>query len=182
LSLLAAIVAAVKGAAVELLIPIALGYVAWRVFGRKRPRSGGFSQPPPPTGRPAHRPAFVYAVFSVSGREGWPPAVMKAVEGIYEIASADEPTTVGKMRAVAKRLTKLGTPVFEFLDSVLDRVDDEHPSRTAFEDLHSLADELVQLADEAEEAEDELDVDVIARAQEFVDQWQKTPNPETSSS
>lgn len=165
----------VEGGNVELIILGAMGYVLWRFVFRKRP--GGRPQPPPPTGRPVDRPAYVYAVFSAEGREGWPAPVLKAVEGIYEVASADEPTTLGKMRTVAKRLTKLGTPVYEFLDSLLDEMDDEHPSRAAFEDLHSIAAELEALADEAEDAEDELDVDVIARAQEFVDEWRKTPNP-----
>lgn len=175
----------VEWGTVELIILGAMGYVLWRLVFRKRPGgrsqplppTGRPSQPPSPTGRPADRPAFVYAVFSPEGREGWPTPVLKAVEGIYEVASADEPTTLGRMRTVAKRLTKLGTPVYEFLDSLLDEMGDEHPSREAFEDLHSIAAELEALADEAEDAEDELDVDVIARAQEFVDEWRKTPNP-----
>lgn len=178
-------VSEVKGGTVELIILAAIAYVVWRFVFRKRPSgrpqppppSRRASQPPPPTGRPADRPAFVYAEFSAEGREGWPAPVLKAVEGIFEVASADEPTTLGKMRTVAKRLTKLGTPVYEFLDSLLDAMDDEHPSRAAFEDLHSIAAELEALADESEDAEDELDVDVIGRAQEFVDEWRKTPNP-----
>lgn len=151
-----------------------MGYVLWRFVFRKRP--GGRSQPPP-AGWPADRPAYGYAVFSAEGREGWPVPVLRAVESIFEVASAAEPTTLAKMRTVAKRLTKLGMPVYEFLDSLLEDIDEEHPSRGAFDVLHSIAAELEALADEAEGAEDELDLDVIARAQEFVDEWLKAPNP-----
>ncbi len=181
-SSLAANVMAVKGATMELLILIALGYVAWRVLGRKRSRSGGRSlQPPPPKGRPVDRPAFVYAVFSAEGREGWPPAVLKAVEGIYEVASADDPTTVGKMRTVAKRLTKLSTPIAEYLDVLMADMPEDGSRFDAFDEFRAEVDELLGLADEAEEAEDEIEVDVIGRAQGFVDAWQKTPNPNASS-
>ena len=141
------------------------------------PSAGRPLQPPPPTGSPVNRPAYVYAVFSAEGREDWPASVLKSVEGIHEVASADEPTTLGRMRTVAKCLTKLGTPVHEFLDSLLDEMNDEHPLRAAFEDLHSIAAELEALADEAEDAENEFGVDVVARAQDFVDESRKTPNP-----
>lgn len=159
----------------ELIFVVAIGYAVWRFVIRRRP--GGRSQPPPPKGRPVERPPFVYATYSAEGRDGWPAPVLKAVEGIYEVASADDPTTVAKMRTAANRLTKLGTPVFEFLDALMDSMPDDAPARSEFEDLHAIADELVRLTDEAEDAEDEFEVDVISRAQEFVDVWQKTPNP-----
>ena len=105
----------------ELVILAALGYVVWRFVLRKGP--GGRSQPPPPKGRPAGT-AFVYATFSAEGRDAWPANVLKAVEGIHEIASADDPTTLAKMRAVAKRLTRLAQPVVDYLEPLHEALED----------------------------------------------------------
>lgn len=147
------------------------------------PPSGRPSQPPPPTGRPISRQAYVYAVFSAEGRDGWPASVLKAVEGIYEVASADEPTTLGRMRTVAKRLTKLGTPIAEYLDPIVESIYEaqegrgEDPAAAALQDLLDAANDLASAEDEAADADDEVEVDVIGYAQNFVDAWQKAEHP-----
>ena len=168
----------------ELLFLAALGYVIWRVTSRKssRPRPTGQHVPPPPSGRPI---AFssTYATFSAEGRDGWPPAVLKAVEGLFEVANADEPTTLGKMRTVAKRLSSLGTTVADHLEPIVESLDEQRedpavpdPLVDALQAVLDSAYDLTGAEDEAAEAEDEVEVDVIGYAQDFVDAWQKAPN------
>ena len=169
----------------ELVILAALGYVVWRFVLRKGP--GGRSQPPPPKGRPAQPPppkgrpagtAFVYATFSAEGRDAWPANVLKAVEGIHEIASADDPTTLAKMRAVAKRLTRLAQPVVDYLEPLHKALEDsETPEAETLGDLLDEAYYLLETESEAADAEDEVSMDVIGHAQGFVDAWQKARHP-----
>lgn len=163
------------GATMELVILAALGYVMWRFVLRKG--AGGRSQPPPPKGRPAGT-AFVYATFSAEGRDAWPANVLKAVEGIHEIASADDPTTLARMRAVAKRLTRLAQPVVDYLEPLHEALEDsDGPEAETLGDLLSEAHHLLDAESEAEDAEDEVSMDVIGYAQVFVDAWQKARHP-----
>lgn len=162
----------------ELLFLAVLVAVIWQASRKKTspPPKGARSQPPPPAGRPAGEP-FVYAVFSKEGRESWPAPVLKAVESVFEVASADEPATLGKLRTTAKRLTKLAEPIAEYVDSLLDSLDEDDPRYAGFEDFRSAVDDLEGAADEAADAEDAMDMDVIGVAQGFVDEWMKVPNP-----
>lgn len=170
----------------ELVIVAAIGYAVWRALRRQtgRPSSGQSGRLPPPSGRPVAGPAHSYAKFSTVGREAWPPNVLKAVEGIFEVASTEYPTTVTKMRAVAKRLTRLGTPVADYLDPLVTSLyealadpDVETPEVSALQELLDAANDLVSAEDEASDATDEVEVDVIGYAENFVDAWQKAPNP-----
>jgi hypothetical protein len=174
-----------KGGPMELLLVIGIGYVVWRfVIKRDSGSRGRTTQPPPPKGRPAGGAAFVYATFSAEGREGWPPAVLKAVEGIFEIASADEPTTLGKMRTLAKRSAKLAKTVADHLEPIVTSLDEARedpdvpdPVVDALQRLLDAADALMGAEYEAEDAEDEVEVDVVGYAQEFADAWLAAPNP-----
>lgn len=162
----------------ELLFLAILGAIIWQATRKKAPppTKGPRRQPPPPTGRAAGEP-FVYAVFSTEGRESWPAPVLKAVEGVFEVASADEPTTLGKLRTIAKRLTKLAEPIAEYVDSLLDSLDEDDSRYAGFEDFRSLVEELEGAAEEAADAADVMEMDIIGTAQGFVDEWLKAPNP-----
>lgn len=167
-----------RGIVMELLFLAILGAIIWQATRKKTPPppKGARRQPPPPTGRPAGEP-YVYAVFSTEGREAWPAHVLKAVEGVFEVASADDPTTLGKLRTMAKRLTKLAEPIAEYVDSLLDSLDEDDPRYAGFEDFRSLVDDLEGAAEEAADVEDVVEMDVIGTAQGFVDGWLKAPNP-----
>lgn len=102
-------------------------------------------------------------------------SILIAVEGIYEIASAEEPTTIAKMRTLAKRLNKLATPIWEYLDPLVESL-----SNTGIDALQELLDALGDLEDaedEARDAEDAMEVDVIGYAENFMDAWRKTKQP-----
>lgn len=165
----------------ELVILAAIGYVVWRFVLRKGP--GGRSQPPPPKGRPAQPPPpkgrpvqqQPSVTFSAEDRERWPAHVLKAVEGIYEVADAEYPATLGKMRTVAKRLTKLGGPIAEYLNLLVETL-----PAAAIEGLQELLDATMDLESaegEAADAEDEVEVDVIGYAENFTDAWAKARHP-----
>jgi hypothetical protein len=109
--------------------------------------------------------------------------VLKAVEGLFEVANADEPTTLGKMRTVAKRLSRLGTTVADHLEPIVESLDEQRedpavpdPVVDALQAVLDSAYDLTGAEDEAAEAEDEVEVDVIGYAQDFVDAWHKAPN------
>lgn len=174
----------------ELVILTAIGYVVWRFVLRKSP--GGGSQTAPPKGRPAQPPPSKgrpvqeqpSVAFSAEDRERWPAHVLKAVEGIYEVANAEEPTTLGKMRTIAKRLTRLATPIAEYLDPLMEPlwdaregIETEDRDFDALDELQSAVSDLQGAEDEAADAEDEVDVDVIGNAQNFVDAWEKARHP-----
>ncbi len=81
------------------------------------------------------------------------------------------------MRSVAKTLTRLATPVGKYLDVLMADMPEDGSRFDAFDEFRAEVEDLIGLAEEAEDAEDETDVDVIGRAQGFVEAWQKTPNP-----
>jgi hypothetical protein len=140
------------------------------------PQRDGPSLAPLPTGRPVDEPDCVYAVFSAKGRENWPALVLKSVEEVFEVANGDSPTTLGDMRTAAERLAELGACILEFLNSLMKLVtgDEEGWYLYHLGWLHSSAEEIARLADEAHSATNELSVDVVTRAREFVDVWHKT--------
>lgn len=167
----------------ELVVVAALGYVIWRATNRR--------SSPPPTGRrvqprssgQAAGSSYTYAFFNTEGREGWPTSVLKAVEGLFEVANAEEPATLGKMRTIAKRLTKLGTIVVDHLEPIVESLHEQRgdldtpdPVVDALQALLDTAYDLTSAEEEAESAEEEIDVDVIGYAQSFVDAWQEAPS------
>lgn len=173
------------GVAVEFLVIV--GFVAAVIYSRRWSKqqeraAQGPAAPagrpvrlPPPSGQPVDRQPYVYAVYSTEGREGWPTPVLNAVRGIFDLASADEPATLAKMRSLARKATNCAFPVLNHLEPLLDGLEDDYPYLSALEDLMQAAQDLDELADQAADAEDAFEVDVIAAAQEFVDLWLAFP-------
>gem|GEM_PF-6854151 len=87
------------------------------------------------------------------------------------------------MRTVAKRLTKLGAPIAEYLDPLVESLYAaqeglaEDPAIEALQELRDATMDLESAEGEAADAEDELEVDVIGYAENFTDAWAKARHP-----